>query len=213
MESSQRGSDVYVWITKWVGQAWQEFVESETIQKYFLRTGCLLPVDGSPNKIRLQGLRGYTFGPKQDRRFIIDVDSEDEEDSSSDEDEDNRREELSEGYSTEEESSPDDHKEEDDGDDVAVSNGRTTEQQRWAIKDNERVSIKMCGDGPIVATGKVELQMKSVHNHAIPENSVVVVVREVFEGADFGVDPFGEPNARPGAFIAVERSNLVQLME
>ena len=42
---------------------------------------------------------------------------------------------------------------------------------------------------------------------------MVEVVWEVFEGADFGVDTFGEPNARPGAFIDVERSNLVQLIE
>ena len=199
-----------VWITRWVGQAWQEFVESERADRYFLKTGCLIPVDGSPNTINLQGLPGYTFGPKENRRFLIDVDSEDDDYSS---DDDAEGDSSSEGYSTiDEESSDDDDEKVDDGaGNVAILPGNGVElQQQWVINDQENVSIKL-PDGRIGATAQVELRLKSVHNHAIPDNSVVVVLREVFEGADFGVDAFGEPNGRPGAFIAVDRSNIVRL--
>ena len=197
-----------VWISRWVGEAWQKCVESERADRYFLKTGCLLPVDGSPNMIHLQGLRDYTFGPKQNDRFLIDVDSEDDDSSSSDEDTEHD-EMTSEGYSTsnEEFHDDDDEKVDDGADNVIVSPDSGEElQQQWFIEDKEKVSIKM-PDGRIGAAAEVELRLKSVHNHAIPENSVVVILRDVFEGADFGVHTLGEPNARPDAFIAVDRSN------
>ena len=139
-ESSQRGNDVF-------GSQNGSVKPGRSLLKVRLSTSifcepgaCSRQLMRPPNEIKLQGLRGYTFGPEQDRRFIIDVDSEDEDDLSSDEDEDNHREEFSEGYSTEEaEFSPDDHKEEHDGDVVVVSNGRTTEQQRWVVQFDNHV--------------------------------------------------------------------------
>ncbi|CEP03512.1 C2H2-type domain-containing protein [Plasmodiophora brassicae] len=51
-------------ITKWVGEAWEQFWQAGYIRKYFEKTGCLLgTVGANPSRIKIQGLDDYQFIP------------------------------------------------------------------------------------------------------------------------------------------------------
>ena len=87
-----------VLITKWVGTAWEKLVERRIMHKFFIKTGCLIAVNGTPNRINLQGLPAYKFiPPRQENRFLINVDSSDDEDDSSSDDSEDDDDESSEG--------------------------------------------------------------------------------------------------------------------
>jgi hypothetical protein len=53
-------SERRILITKWVGEAWEEFRKQPYIYKYFEKTGCLLgTVKADPSKISIQGIKDY----------------------------------------------------------------------------------------------------------------------------------------------------------
>ena len=74
-----------VLITKWVGNAWDDFCHGGYIHKYFEKTGCLIGTVGANlAKIRLQGLPDYSFNSSSVTFTINLVDSTDSESEASD---------------------------------------------------------------------------------------------------------------------------------
>ena len=74
-----------VLITKWAGQAWDDFVARGGHKKYFTDTGCLMPTDGSTPAIKLQGLPTYRYPPYGiPLKFEIQIDTSSDESSSDD---------------------------------------------------------------------------------------------------------------------------------
>ena len=68
-------------MTRWAGNAYDSVLRSKRNERYFLKTGSLLRVDGKKNAINIQALPQYIFPPKyggSDVNISIDLSSDDE---------------------------------------------------------------------------------------------------------------------------------------
>ena len=70
-------------MTKWLGDATEKLWSAKKCERYFLKTGTFLSIDGSPNPINLQGLPQYRFPNNSVTELIISFDDSDDVDSGS----------------------------------------------------------------------------------------------------------------------------------
>eukprot|EP00474_Spongospora_subterranea_P001207 CRZ01665.1 hypothetical protein [Spongospora subterranea] len=163
-------------MTRWAGDAYEKLISSRRNERYFVKTGCLLRIDGHQNAINVQGLPNFSFPDVNATSLVINLDSSDE-GSVGDS-----------GLSDFEGSS-------DDGD--------LCDKDDSKISDHEEVFIIF--DEALIASGTVHLQRRILHGIEVAESDVVVLSSEMYCEGRFGTDPFGEPITK-GSYLSVNRS-------
>eukprot|EP00474_Spongospora_subterranea_P005982 CRZ06440.1 hypothetical protein [Spongospora subterranea] len=159
-------------ITKWVGNAFDEIIKLGRVHRYFEKTGCLLRIDGQPNRINIQGLPEYRFEPQP--KFIINLSSEDDvsgSESSFTDDESN----FSEG----------------DDSDVELVQGNSFPLTATPAEEKSVIILKL-NEEPWLR-GIMCPDRATVHGHEVPQDCIVVLIKEILDPQEsLGTDNFGE---------------------
>ena len=171
-----------VLITKWVGNAWDDFCHGGYIHKYFEKTGCLIGTVGANlAKIRLQGLPDYSFNSSSVTFTINLVDSTDSESEASDGDDD------SDAFSDEEYDSSDE-----DIADKSLTDEQSSNSHPCVFAEGDLAQV-LDNDGRALCKGTISAPRKTLHGQPVPGDHVVILIREVQDLTGLGNDGFGEP--------------------
>ena len=130
-------------MTKWAADAFDALVKARRMERYFVKTGCLLRVDGKPNAINIQGLPTYTFPVRCSMKLVINIDDSDE---SSDGDASSDSGSESEDYESSDMEGPAD--EDFDRDSVDFGNCNTSRQDLTGETSDElQAEVRIVADG------------------------------------------------------------------
>jgi hypothetical protein len=202
IEGKFTASERRVLITKWVGEAWDEFRQQPYIYKYFEKTGCLLcTVKADPTKISIQGVKDYQY-QSSNNSFVIQLDSQDDSTetcSSSD----------WRGFSgSDDDQDPFDMK--DQPEKVSSPMNGVGTQPQLVFKEDDVVQV-LNSDLTIVAQGRIKAPRTTLHGKILPPNFVVVIIQQIQSGLTLGSDGFGEPIGAGGYFAV--HPDWIRLLE